>query len=38
MENFGALFADAFKYGSNMSEQTKTIFEATSSPMVVKNP
>jgi hypothetical protein len=26
-----------FSQGAHMSEQTKTIFDATSSPMVVKN-
>jgi hypothetical protein len=27
-----------FRYGFHMSEQTKTIFEAISPPIVVKNP
>jgi len=38
MEGIGALLADNLQIGLPHVEQTKTIFEATSSPMVVKNP
>ncbi len=38
MEGLGALFANDLQMGSHMWEQTKTIFEATSSPIVLKNP
>jgi hypothetical protein len=38
VQSLGAFLRMTFRYGSHMSEQTKTIFEAISSPMTVKTP
>jgi hypothetical protein len=38
VKRLGAFLANDFYVGSDISEQTNTIFEASSSPMTVKNP